>query len=291
LQEATAALENVRGPGSKWQIALNDGIADLSNQVTFRMRSDFRQVTEEYDERIEQMKTSQDWEVTSRDLQTSVATAVATAFNAVVDGAAELRDNLIAIVNDEHLSIGPGISAGGTFDVTQYWKERSLDTEQEGTVKRGFKKGLTGVRGAQSGVMMFGMLGGFLPAAVGTIMASNPILLTAGAAFGGFQLMEERKRRLAQRRAQAKNQTRKFIDNAQFDVGNEIAALIKEFQRDLRDEFSSGLTELQRSYAETINQIKQTQQATDAEKRQRLEQLGTVAKALGSVEQRLRAAS
>ncbi|HUS20487.1 MAG TPA: dynamin family protein [Aeromicrobium sp.] len=290
LQGATAALENVRGPGAKWQVALNDGIGDLSNRVNFGMRGDFRQVTEEFDERIEQMKTSQDWDVASRDLQSAVATVVATAFNAVVDGAAELRENLIAIVNDEHLSIGPGISAGGTFDVTQYWKEKSLDTEDEGAVKRGFKKGLTGVRGAQSGVMMFGMLGGFLPAAVGTLMASNPILLTAGAAFGGFQLMEERKRRLAQRRAQAKNQTRKFIDNTQFDVGNEIASLVKEFQRDLRDEFSSGLAELQRSYTESINQIKQSQQATDAENRQRLEQLNIVSKALGGVEQRLKAA-
>ncbi|MFL6089270.1 MAG: dynamin family protein [Aeromicrobium sp.] len=290
LQAATGALDNLRGPGSKWQMALNDGVADLSGAVMHRMRSEFRTVTDEVDERIEVMKTAGDWDLASRDLQTQVAQVVATAFNSIVDGAERLRDDLVQLVNDEQLTIGPGVTAGGTFDVTRFWKPKSLDVEEAGTVSRGFKQGLTGIRGAQSGIMMFGMLGKFLPAAAGTLLASNPVLFVAGTAFGGFQLMEERKRRLTQRRQQAKNQARKFIDNAQFDVSNEIASLVKDFQRNLRDEFSAGFTELQRSYADTINQIKQTQQATDAEKRQRLEQLGALAKALDAVDQRLGAA-
>ncbi|HSI26109.1 MAG TPA: dynamin family protein [Aeromicrobium sp.] len=290
LQQATAALDNLRGPGSKWQVALNDGVGDLSTTVMHRMRSDFRKVTDEFDERIESMKTPEDWDRTSRDLQTEVAGVVATAFNSVVDSAEQLRDAMVQIIKDENLAIGPAVHSGGTFDITQYWKEKSLDTETEGTAKRALKKGLTGVRGAQGGVMMFGMLGGFLPAAVGALMMSNPVLLAAGAAFGGMQLMEERKRKVAQRRQQAKTMMRKFVDSAQFDVSNEISALIKQFQRDLRDEFSSGLSDLQRSYTDTINQIKQNQQATDAETRQRLEQLAALAKALDSVEQRLRSA-
>lgn len=287
LQEAQAALERLRGPGSKWQIALNDGIGDLSSAVMHRMRSEFRSVTDEFDERLDSMKTPQDWDVTSRDMQTRVAEVVSTAFNSVVEGGRTLREDLVALIDDEKLAIGPGVSAGGTFDITRYWKEKNLDTEVEGAGKKAFKTGLTGVRGAQGGVMMFGMLGGFLPAAVGSLIASNPVLLTAGVAFGGFQLMEERKRKLQQRRQQAKNMMRKFIDNAQFDVTNELASLVKDFQRDLRDEFSTGLSELQRSYTESINQIKQNQQASDAERRQRAEQLAPLIKALDSVEQRL----
>ena len=294
LQQATAALEHLRGPGSKWQVALNDGIGDLSGAVMHRLRGDFRNVTEEFDERIETMKTAEDWEMTGRDLQTRVAGVVATAFNSVVEGADTLRTQLVEIISDENLAIGPGIHAGGTFDITQYWKDKKLDSDDEGSAaKKALKKGLTGVRGGQGGVMMFSMIGGFLPAAsmVGAVMLSAPVLLAAGAAFGGMQLMEERKRKLAARRQQAKNLMRKFIDSAQFDVNNEITALIKQFQRDLRDEFSSGLSDLQRSYTDSINKIKQNQQASDAEKRQRLEQLGTLSKALDSVEQRLKGAS
>ena len=291
LQQATAALEHLRGPGSKWQIALNDGIGDLSSGVMHRMRSEFRSVTDEFDDRIESMKTPEDWDLTSRDLQTQVANVVSTAFNSTVDGAEKIRTEMVELIADEHLTIGPGVQAGGTFDIARFWKEKNLDTEIEGTGKKVFKKGLTGVRGAQGGVMMLGMLGGFLPAAIGTIVASNPVLLAAGVAFGGHQLMEERKRKLAQRRQQAKNMMRKFIDNTQFDVTNEISGLVKDFQRDLRDEFSTGLAELQRSYTETINQIKQNQQASDAERRQRLEQLGTLTQALDSVEQRLKGAA
>lgn len=291
LQKATTALENLRGPGAKWQVALNDGIGDLSGAVMHHMRGDFRGVTDEFDERIESMKSPEDWDLTARDLQTRVAATVSTAFNTVVDGAEQLRATMVELIGDEQLAIGPGVQAGGTFDITQYWKNKSLDAENEGSAKKAFKTSLTGVRGAQGGVMMFGMLGGFLPAAVGSLIASNPILLTVGVAFGAHQLMEERKRKLTQRRQQAKNLMRKFIDSAQFDVSNEISGLIKEFQRDLRDEFSAGLTELQRSYTETINQIKQTQQASDAERRQQLEQLGTLSKALDAVEQRLTVAS
>lgn len=291
LQEANASLERLRGPGAKWQVALNDGIGDLSNTVMHTMRSDFRSVADQFDERLDSMKTPEDWDVASRDLQTEVASVVSKAFNTTVAGGEGLRDDLIALIDDEKLMIGPGVSAGGTFDISQYWKSKSLDGEVEGSAKKAFKTGLTGVRGAQGGVMMLGMLGGFLPAAVGSLMTANPVLLTAGVAFGGFQLMEERKRKLAQRRQQAKNMMRKFIDNTQFDVSNELSGLVKEFQRDLRDEFSTGLTELQRSYTETVNQIKQNQQASDAERRQRSEQLAPLVQALDAVEKRLKAAA
>ena len=103
--------------------------------------------------------------------------------------------------------------------------------------------------------------------------------------------MEERKRKLNQRRQQARAQARKFVDNTQFEVSNEINQLVKQFQRGMRDEFSTGLAELQRSYTDSINQIKQTQQASDVQRKQRLEQLGALSKALDGVEQRLRGAS
>jgi GTPase SAR1 family protein len=289
LQEANTALENLRGPGSKWQIALNDGIGDLSGAVMHKMRSEFRTITDAIDERIEIMKTAEEWELMNRDLQTDVAGVVSSAFNDLVTGAEKLRGEMVELINDEKLTIGPGVQAGGTFDITQYWRDKSLDTDKEGAAKRGFRTGLTGVRGAQSGVMMFNMLR-MVPAA-GAFFVSAPVLLVAGVGFGGFQLMEERKRKLQQRRQQAKNLSRKFIDNAQFDVSNELSGLIKDYQRGMRDEFSAGLGELQRSYTETINQIKQNQQASDAERRQRLEQLGVLSKALDTVEQRLRGAA
>ena len=62
--------------------------------------------------------------------------------------------------------------------------------------------GLTGLRGAQGGVMMFGMMGQFLPTAAATLVASNPVLLGAGALFGGMQLVEDRKRKVTMRRSQ-----------------------------------------------------------------------------------------
>ena len=47
--------------------------------------------------------------------------------------------------------------------------------------------------------MMFGMMGQFLPGAAAVLIAANPVLLGAGAVFGGMQLVDERKRKVAQR--------------------------------------------------------------------------------------------
>ena len=38
LEDATARLEHLRGPGARWSTVLNDGIADVSNRVSHNFR-------------------------------------------------------------------------------------------------------------------------------------------------------------------------------------------------------------------------------------------------------------
>ena len=102
--------------------------------------------------------------------------------------------------------------------------------------------------------MMFGMMGSFLPGAAAVMIASNPVLLGAGALFGGMQIIEDRKRKVAQRRQSARQQVRQFIDDVQFEVTNELSGLIRQAHREIRDELrrrgspsSSGPTRRRRS--------------------------------------------
>ena len=289
LQTATQALEKLRGPGAKWQLVLNDGIGDLSGTAMHRMRGQMRSITDELDERIDSMKTAEQWDSLSRELQTRVADAVAEAFNSVVNRTQALRTELIELIADENLAIGPGGQRGGAIDITRFWKDKAFDGAEDNVAKKAFNTGFTGMRGAQGGVMMFGMLGRFLPAAAGVLLGSTPVLLAAGAAFGGRQLLEDRKRKVTQRQQQAKSQMRKFIDNTQFEISDDLSQLIKEIQREIRDEFSDRLGELQRTYSENINQIKRNQQASDAEKNQRLEQMGALSETLARIEMALSA--
>lgn len=129
------------------------------------------------------------------------------------------------------------------------WNARDLDPK-ESSQGKAFRTGLTGLRGAQGGVMLLGISSQFLPTAGALFIASNPVLLTAGLAFGAHQLMEDRKRKIAGRRQGARGQLRQFTDAVSFEVGNQLGIRLREAQRDLRDEFVDLIGELQRTWAE-----------------------------------------
>ena len=63
---------------------------------------------------------------------------------------------------------------------------------------------------------------------------------------------------------------RQFLDDVQFEVGNQISDLVRDIQRDLRDEFTDRLGELQRTYTDTAQRGPGGRQRTrQAERKQR----------------------
>ncbi|MDZ7673976.1 MAG: dynamin family protein [Acidimicrobiales bacterium] len=255
-QRASERLEHLRGPGARWSVVVGDGVADLSSQVTHTLRQGMREVSRLMDERVETLKTGQEWDEVSRDLQSLVAEEVAQAFVTVEEGRKAIRDEAASLLQDEHLAL---VAKGGRgvdpTDVSALWRDKPID---EPSTQRRLTTGLTGLRGAQGGVIMLGMMGNFLPAAAATLVASNPVLLGAGALFGGVQLAEDRKRKVAARRQSARQQVRQFVDEVQFEVTNELNGLVREIQREMRDDLGARLGELQRTYTETAKRA-QTQ--------------------------------
>ena len=97
----------------------------------------------------------------------------------------------------------------------------------------------------------------FVIVAVATLVASNPVLLGAGALFGSVQLLEDRKRKVTMRRAAARQQLRQFVDDVQFQVTNELTATIRDLQRSMRDEFGARLAELHQTVAGTAKRAQE----------------------------------
>ena len=128
------------------------------------------------------------------------------------------------------------------------------------------------------------MMGTFLPAAAATLIASNPVLLGAGAIFGGMQLGEERKRKVQVLRQTARQNVRQFLDDVQFEVGNAVADVIRELQRDLRDGFTERLGELQRTYAESAKAAQEDAQRSQGELDTRKKQVAATLDALSKVD-------
>ena len=250
--EADAAkqrIDHLRGAGARWTTVVGDRVTDLSSDVTFRFRDAMRKIVRSIEDDIELLKTPKEWDDIGRRLQAEVATAVADAFARIETGATDTRDAVLDLLAEDIVDLSlPRV--GRPFDVTTLWSGKPIDIKASRRSKV-VGQTVTGLRGAQSGIIMFGMLGQFLPAGIGVLLASNPVTIGFGAVFGGMQLVDAHKRKIAQRRQQARINARQFSDDVQFEVGNAIGELLRMVQRAIRDEFTERIAELHRTYVDT----------------------------------------
>jgi Dynamin family len=268
LTDAKARLEFLRGPGARWNVVVGDRVADLSNNVTYRLRGATRAISKTMDERIEVLTKGKEWDELARSLQTMVADEVTQVFIDLEQGRSAIRTEVAELLRDEQIELDDRSPIAAGLDVTEMWQGKALEPESS-TSKSAFKSTITGLRGAQGGIIMFGMLGTFLPAAAGVLIASNPVLLGVGALFGATGLADDRKRKVAARRQMARSQVRQFLDDVQFEMGNQVGNLVRDIQRDLRDEFSERITELVRTYTDTATRAQADAQRSSEDRQRR----------------------
>ena len=268
LQAAKTRLEYLRGPAAKWNVLVGDRVADLSNNVNYQFRSGTRTISRMMDERIELLTKGSEWDELARYIQTVVADEVTQAFVALEQGRNDTRAEVVEMLREEHLDLADSSPIGNSFDVTEMWQGKALDQDASGG-KKAFTTSVTTIRGAQGGIYMFGMLGSFLPTAAGVLLASNPVLLGIGLLFGGMGLSDDKKRKIAARRQAARSQVRQFLDDVQFEMGNQIGNLVREIQRDLRDEFTERITELVRTYTDTATRAQADAQSSGQDRQKR----------------------
>jgi hypothetical protein len=281
LQQATERLEYLRGPGARWSVLVGDRVADLSNDVSYVFRAGMRTISRTMDDLVEELTSGQQWDDMVREMQAQVADEVTKVFVAIEEGRVSIRQEVATLLQDEHLGLTNERAAGDVIDVSELWQQKSID---EGPAKRhAFTTGVTGLRGAQGGVVMFGYLGQFLPSVAATVLASNPVLLGAAALFGGMQLSDDRKRRVAARRQSARTQVHQFLDDVQFEVTNEMTGMLRDLQRDMRDEFGDRLAELQRTYAETAQRAQKNATQTQEMSKRRVAEIDAATAVLAKV--------
>ena len=163
LQRATERLEHLRGPGAKWSVVVGDRVADLSNDVSYQFRSGMRTISRVMDELVEGIKSGKEWDNMVRQMQAQVADEVTRVFVGIEEGRGNIRAEVATLLQDEHLSLPtPRGRHDDAVDVGELWQGKALD-DGGGGRKAKLTSGLTGLRGAQGGVVMFGMMGQFLP--------------------------------------------------------------------------------------------------------------------------------
>jgi hypothetical protein len=277
LKAARERLQNLRGPGARWGQRLNDGFSELAAAVDYQLRSAIRGTLRETAEAIDAADPASRWDEMSTALQAEVARAVGEVSNRLVEGAGEIRAELAALIRDEATAEGQQSLPG--LEVGELWSGKPITRS---VVRAGVGMGFGALRGAQSGVLMLGLLGNLFNLAL-----IGPVLLGGAVVFAGKSVLDERKRLLSQRRQEAHAAVRQYVDDVQFEVGTRMRDMIRELQRTIRDDVAARLEELQRTYVETATKLESAVKQSAATRSKRLAEVDDELRALTDLDDRL----
>lgn len=245
LSAAKGRLEQLRQGNARWMTTMNDGFADLVAGVDYRFRRRLRDLQRELDDEIEKTDPRHAWQQLSiRAREGSAAIA-----DGVMKELDEGTERIAAAIADLIAEDDPGAVAAGSAapDVSRLWRARPIARP---SLASGLGLGLSGLRGAQGGLILFGMVAGLSGLAI-----PAGALLGVAAVFGGKQVIEERGRQLTQRRQQARTAIRQFLDEAEFEVAKALRDLTRELTRQVRDHYAERIAERLRTCAVAVESL------------------------------------
>jgi len=273
LTSAKERAESLRTALAKWQQTLGDGITDLTVNVDHDLRGRIRQVTAEADEAIDDADPADTWPQVEAWLKTRISHEVLTNYTLLRRKAGELSA-LVA----QHFRHASDVVFNdlGVYNPSTVIGQVSIDTglemERHGVVMQAWSM----MRQSYGGILMFTVLPGVVLGS-GVALALAPILtpvaVGVGLVMGRKGLVDEKKRHLASRRAQAKNAVRKYCDEVSFAVGHDSRDTVRRVQRQLRDFYATRAEELNRSSSEALRAAQTTAQQDEAQRQARIRDL------------------
>ncbi|MHA6620467.1 dynamin family protein [Pseudonocardia sp. DLS-67] len=278
LTKAKARADELKHRSSRWQITLNDGVADLQSDIGYDLRDRLRTIGREAEQLIDDSDPAEVWEQFSDWFHQQISSAASANFV----WAAE-RARWLATQVAEHFAEGAEISmpelrfdddgiAGKVDQLTQ------PEVEQ---LTRGGQL-LTGLKGGYGGMLMFGMMG---------TLAGLPIFAgaPAGVLLGIKAVRDEKKRMLQKRRGDAKTGVRKHIDEVTFQVGKDSTDMLRRTQRQLRDHFSALAEEMSTSISASVQSAQNALKTNTSGREKRIKDLKAELSRIDGMAQRAKA--
>lgn len=243
--------EALRTSLAKWQQTLGDGITDLTVNVDHDLRGRIRQVIAEADEALDDADPADTWPQIEAWLKTRISQEVLTNYTLLRRRAGELSELVSEHFQDASSTVFNELGVYNPSTVIgQVSVDTNLELERQGVIMQAWSM----MRQSYGGILMFTVLPGIvLPAAaVAALPALPAIAVGIGLVMGRKGLVDEKKRHLMARRAQAKNAVRKYCDEVSFAVGKDSRDTVRRVQRQLRDFYATRAEELNRSSAEAL---------------------------------------
>lgn len=263
LTAAKGRADALRERSARWQQLLQDGFSDIASDIDFDLRDRSRTVLHEAEATISEGDPAKNWEEFEAWLRQRLAAEALENYAIFVRRAKE-----VAATVNEHFALAEAdvIRVHEVAAPVELIDQFAVDSDFLG--RKGKGAGLATFQKAYSGMLMFTMLthlaGLVILPVVLPVVGLAPALL-----MGRAGLMDDRRRRLEQRRFEAKATVRRFVDDFNMQVGKDSRDAVRHVQRELRSACADRVTELQRSAAEALAAAQASVTSTESASKQR----------------------
>nr|WP_246326544.1 dynamin family protein [Actinomycetospora corticicola] len=280
LQQAKQRAEDLKARSARWQTTLNDGFGDLQSDIDHDLRDRMRALQKEAEEHLETEDPAEVWDQFAEWLHAAVAQSASTNFV----WASQRAQHLSLLVADHFV-------AGGQVALPDLSRRSPSGNGQVHPLVRPEMAKLhlgsaliTGMRGGQGGVMMFGLI-----TSLAGMAMLNPITGAAALLLGAKGVRDERKRLLERRRSDAKQAVRRHIDDVTFQVGKDSRDMLRGVQRALRDHFQEIAQQVSTSMSESVASAQAAVNTVTSEREERARNLSAELDRLATLEKKARA--
>ena len=280
LTKAKGRADELKQRSARWQITLNDGVADLQSDIDYDLRDRLRSIGREAEQLIDDADPAEVWEQFAEWFHQQVSSAASANFVWAAERARWLAGQVA-----EHFAEGADIALPQLRFDDEGMAGRVEPLVQPEAEKFSIgNKLFAGMRGGYGGMLMIGMA-----TTVAGIGMLNPLSIGAGLLFGGKTVRDERNRLLQKRRGDAKNAVRRHVDEVTFQVGKDSRDMLRRTQRQLRDHFSALAEEVSTSLAASVNAAQSAVKTTTSERDRRIRDLKAELARIDGMAERARA--
>lgn len=263
IGELTAAKQRadaLRERSAKWQQLLQDGFSDIASDIDFDLRDRSRAVLHEAEATISEGDPAKNWEEFEAWLRQRLAAEALENYAMFVRRAKD-----VAAAVSEHFALAEAdvIRVQEVAAPVELIDQFAVDSNFVGRKSKG--TGMAAFQKAYSGLLMFTMLAHL----AGLAMIPMGAGLLPAVLMGRVGLMDDRRRKLEQRRAEAKATVRRFVDDFNLQVGKDSRDAVRHVQRELRSACADRVTELQRSASEALAAAQTSVTSTESASKQR----------------------
>ena len=264
LEAAKQKNDELRRRSARWQVTLNDGIADLISDMEHDLRDRMRAIQRDADEAIEQGDPGPVWEQMVDWMEQRIAAGVSDTFIWTNERARWLAERVAEHFAQDDVAL-PVLHVDNTDEVLDSVEiVPMLDEGRLGPMEKMF----IGLRGSYGGVLMVGL--------VTTIIGMsliNPFSIAAGVVIGRKAYREDREARLRRRQSEARSLVRRQLDDVVFQVGKQLKDRLRFVQRATRDHFTEIADEHSRSLNDSVLAAQKAASMFTAEREQRMKEL------------------